>query len=72
MKEKLEVWKYFKGLHKVYTENKETMKALIKNKDYKLSSTYYKLKTGKKTGWDIIIPSSNILWLKKVYTFQII
>ncbi len=67
MKEKIEVWKYYTGFRKIYTENKETFIKLLKRKEAIHASTYYKKKSNQPIGWDIIVPKDVYDNIKKRY-----
>ncbi|KPK42925.1 MAG: hypothetical protein AMJ78_00770 [Omnitrophica WOR_2 bacterium SM23_29] len=50
-----EIWPYYRGYYKVYTEDYEIVKKLSSWKDCRHSNTYYR--NEKVIGWDMVFPS---------------
>ncbi len=53
---KSEIWPYYRGLYKVYTEDYEAVKKIASWQDCKKSCTYHNRK-GQVFGWDLIFPA---------------
>ncbi|MCM8782210.1 MAG: hypothetical protein NC828_04100 [Candidatus Omnitrophica bacterium] len=51
-----EIWLYYRGYYKVYTEDYEAMKKIASWQGCKRSCIYYNHK-GQVFGWDLIFPS---------------
>ena len=52
---KPEIWPYYRGFYKVYTEDYQVMKKIASWEGCKRSGTYYNPK-GQVFGWDLIFP----------------
>jgi hypothetical protein len=53
---KSEIWPYYRGLYKVYTEDYEAVKKIASWQDCKRSCTYHNQK-GQIFGWDLVFPA---------------
>jgi len=53
---KSEIWAYYRGYFKVYTEDYETKQKIASWNGCKHSNTYYN-RYGQLIGWDLIFPS---------------
>lgn len=51
-----EIWPYYRGFYKVYTENYEAVRKIASWEGCRRSCTYY-TQNGKLFGWDLIFPS---------------
>lgn len=53
---KTEIWPYYRGYYKVYTEDYEAVKKIASWQDCRRSCTYHNPK-GQVFGWDLIFPA---------------